>query len=333
MDNGKWQQISEAAACTAITKVHSNGGAQRFTSSANKAGTPYEYEVRRETNGRLVQRNLQTNTEREICVVKNDALPKANALQLLRIGVPLAPGLHTAEGNPRLQLLMTASKPPPPQTKEDAIMHVVHAAIFNANAVVYGGFVRDYVVRNESANDVDVNTADYDATERQMTAALKALNIIEQDPSVQSWGKASLYRRLTYSWQGHKLEVDLVDPAKVPFSSPGVDCDVGNLAIDKARGLTLKKSATDCIVPLRTCVAHAQAKEFVFFYDLSGDSGKMARERLTKYLGRGWICRGNVPEEVRSTLSPAQLALLQADTAYSEEVLEEVRRACVAASA
>jgi hypothetical protein len=95
-------------------------------------------------------------------------------------------------------------------------MHIAHAAIFDANAVVYGGFVRDYIMRNESTNDVDVNTADYDATEKRITAALKSLHIIEQDPHVKQWGKQNLYRRLTYDWQGHKLEVDLVDPAKVP---------------------------------------------------------------------------------------------------------------------
>ena len=94
-------------------------------------------------------------------------------------------------------------------------MHIAHAAIFDANAVVYGGFVRDYIMRNESANDVDVNTADYDATEKQITAALKSHHIFEQDPHVKQWGKQTHYRRLTYHWKGHKLEVDLVDPAKV----------------------------------------------------------------------------------------------------------------------
>ena len=307
MDNGRWQQVCEAAACTAIMAVHRDGGTQRFSSSANKGGTQYDYEVRdsrgsraphthartrlcthahdwkstgctsalhpraihmllylsravsglharhdarpqvrKEDDDRLVQRNVKTGTERELRVARSDSLSKAGALQLLRIGVPLAPGLHTPAGNPRLKLLVTgegacsssfpicrpsplhacthtslswvrvACKPPPPQTKEDAVMHIAHAAIFDANAVVYGGFVRDYIVRNESANDVDVNTADYDATEKQITAALKSLHIIEQDPHVKQWGKQNLYRRLTYDWQGHKLEVDLVDPAKVP---------------------------------------------------------------------------------------------------------------------
>ena len=210
-------------------------------------------QVRKEDDGRLVQRNVKSGTERELRVARLDSLSKAGALQLRRIGVPLTPGLHTAAGNPRLQLLVTgegacssssrfcrpsplhlylswvwvcaAYKPPPPQTKEDAVLHIAHAAIFDANAVVYGGFVRDYIMRNESANDVDVNTADYDATEKQITAALKSLHIIEQDPHVKQWGKQNLYRRLTYDWKGHKLEVDLVDPAKVPRAprAPSVD--------------------------------------------------------------------------------------------------------------
>jgi hypothetical protein len=95
------------------------------------------------------------------------------------------------------------------------MIHIVHAAIFEAGVVVYGGFVRDYIVRNESANDVDVNTTDYDATEKCITATLKKLDIIQQDPRVKPWGKDQQYHRVTYIWQGHKLEVDLVHPDKV----------------------------------------------------------------------------------------------------------------------
>jgi hypothetical protein len=46
MDNGRWQQVCEAPACTAIMAVHRDGGKQRFSSSANKGGTQHDYEVR-----------------------------------------------------------------------------------------------------------------------------------------------------------------------------------------------------------------------------------------------------------------------------------------------
>ena len=288
--------------------------------------TPARSQVRKEPDGSLIQRNLETGTERAVRASQISALPAASALRLLRIGVPIASDLDTVAANPRLELLTSASKPPPPQSKDDAFVHVAHAAIFDADAVVYGGFVRDYVVCNTSTNDLDVNTSDYDATERLMTAALKAQGVISHDPHVKPWGKEKQYRRVTYHWQGHKLEVDLVDPATVPFSTPGVDCDVGNLALDKRRGLRLKKQSMASVVPLRDCVAHAQAKEFVFFYELRGASQMMALERLNKYLGRGWTCRGAVPDEVRVMLSAAHGALLQPDTGqYSEARLSRAR--------
>lgn len=90
---------------------------------------------------------------------------------------------------------------------------------------------------------------------------------------------------------------------QVPFSPPGVDCDVGNLAIDK-RGLMLKKTGMVSVVPLLACVAHAQTKEFVFFYDLSGDARKMEFDRLTKYLGRGWVRRRRL-QPAKPCLSPS----------------------------
>ena len=46
MDNGSWQQLSEAVVCAAMAKVHRDGGKQSFSSSANKFGAVFEYEVR-----------------------------------------------------------------------------------------------------------------------------------------------------------------------------------------------------------------------------------------------------------------------------------------------
>jgi hypothetical protein len=142
MNSGQWQQVSEAAACTAMAAVHKDGGKQKFSSSFNKAGTQYDYEVthsnflptaptrahlcasrtplvpcatpplpqvRKEGDGRLVQRNVQTGTERVVRVGQNTALPTASALRLLRIGQPLALALDTVAGNPRLQMLRTGA--------------------------------------------------------------------------------------------------------------------------------------------------------------------------------------------------------------------------------
>jgi hypothetical protein len=76
-------------------------------------------------------------------------------------------------------------------------MHVAHAAIFDAGCVVYGGFLRDWVVRGETAGDVDVRTSDYDATEQAMSTALQEFSISISDS--QQWGQNKNYRRLQYT--------------------------------------------------------------------------------------------------------------------------------------
>jgi len=195
--------------------------------------------------------------------------------------------------NKRLMLLSQQQKPPPPQNLDDAKLHVAHAAIFDAGAVVYGGFLRDWIIRGEPANDVDVNTSDYSATERAMDAALQPFGITLHGS--QAWGETKAYRRLTFKWSGSQVEVDLVNPSLVPPTAPGVDCDVGNLKLDRTGGLQLKVPRLATCVSLAKSIKHAQSKKFVLFYDPSGD---VAQKRLHKYVQRGWTCKSPVPAQL-----------------------------------
>jgi hypothetical protein len=204
----------------------------------------------------------------------------------------------SSAGTQRLMLLSGSAKPPQPTDRDGAVLHVAHAAIFDAGAKVYGGFLRDWVVRGEMANDVDVTTSDYDATQHAMTTALSAYGIALS--GAQPWGQNHDYRRLQYSWQGHTIDVDLVDPSKVPPTPPGVDCDVGNLQLDKHSGLQLKVPRLGQYVSLAKSVKHCMSKKFVLFYDPS--AGDVAGRRLKKYVGRGWVCKSHVPATVASQL-------------------------------
>jgi hypothetical protein len=238
----------------------------------------------------------------------------------------------------RLLPLRKSDKPPAPSCIEEAVMHLAHAAIFDAGCVVYGGFLRDWVVRGETAGDVDVETSDYDATGQAMSKALQEFSISISDS--QQWGQNKNYRRLRYTWQGNAIYVDLVNPVLVPFTPPGVDCDVGNLQIDKDNGLHLKVSLSK-LVSLAKSIKHRMSKKFVLFYDLSVEdllrmhdrpyfktsmcnfgllsckNGKRctfahgpeelrkfepAGLRLEKYIKRGWICKSHVPRDVASKL-------------------------------
>jgi hypothetical protein len=248
---------------------------------------------------------------------------------------------HTAQHTlvSRLLPLRADKKPKAPSCIDEAVMHVAHAAIFDAERVVYGGFLRDWVVRGETAGDVDVRTSDYDETEQAMSTALQEFSIFLSDS--QPWGQKKNYRRLQYTWQGNAIYVDLVNPILVPLTPPGVDCDVGNLQLDKHNGFHLKVP----LVSLATSIKHGMSKKFVLFYDLSAcrsralypffktvmcknhpncrygdrcifahgseelrkldetvDGSELAGRRLEKYIKRGWICKSHVPPDVASRL-------------------------------
>jgi hypothetical protein len=295
LKTGKWLRITESAAEEAIRHALVGGRPQRFKSSANKDKKEWEYEVAADATGSLTQKNVQTGKVRAVrCITPPRAGP---SLFDLFCAIAVRQGEEHVD-LPRLLPLRQADKPPAPTCTSDAVLHVAHAAIFDASCIVYGGFLRDWVVRGEMANDVDVTTSDYDATQHAMTTALSAYGIALS--GAQPWGQNHDYRRLQYSWQGHTIDVDLVDPSKVPPTPPGVDCDVGNLQLDKHSGLQLKVPRLGQYVSLAKSVKHCMSKKFVLFYDPS--AGDVAGRRLKKYVGRGWVCKSHVPPTVASQL-------------------------------
>jgi hypothetical protein len=292
---GKWVRITESAAEEAMRNALLNGGPQRFKSSANKDSIEWEYEVTPDQGGGLTQTNQQTGKERAVRFV-TPRRPEPTLADLF-YAMTIHPG-EVQIALPRLLPLRKADKPPSPSCIDEAVIHVAHAAIFDAGCVVYGGFLRDWVVRGETANDVDVRTSDYDATEQAMNTALQEFGI--NCSGSQPWGQNKTFRRLQYTWQGNAIDVDLVNPSLVPSTPPGVDCDVGNLQLDKHNGLQLKVPRLGQHVSLAKSVKHCMSKKFVLFYDPSGS--EPAGRRLKKYIERGWICISHVPDDVASRL-------------------------------
>ena len=180
--------------------------------------------------------------------------------------------------------LLRADQPAAPTDRHSAMVCVAHAAIWAAGGIVYGGFVRDYICGGRCASDVDVSTNNYDHAEQAMTFALRAHGVVFA--SSQPGGETKAYRRLKYMWRGTKIEVDLVDPRLVPNTSPGVDCSANNLQIDRTSGLALKVPSAASVAPLKTCVCHAQYKQFVFFYDRSAKPYQRRFDKMTN--GKGF---------------------------------------------
>ena len=293
--SGQWKLMTNAAINEAMHLALQGGGPQHYSSSDNKQETTWDYEVR--WNGSaLTQTNVKTKKERQ---VRQKASSWMGSLLDAFDEVFLVPDSAAS----RLIPLERPRKPPPPTDADSAKLHVAHAAVWDAGCSVYGGFVRDWVIRGESANDIDVNTGDYDATQRAMQQALQPYGITMQ--TSQPWGETKAYRRLTFVWQGSSLEVDLVDPSKVPHTPPGVDCDVGNLKIDSRGGLQLKVPE---LVSLEKSIKHALSKKFVCFYEPSSD---MAKRRIHKYMQRGWASKNEKPKYAARYWEPKPLSTLR----------------------
>ena len=195
--------------------------------------------------------------------------PRAAALALL-----------TAEQRARcLPLLLRTLPISSPRDLESAMVCVAHAAIWEADGVVYGGYVRDYICGGRQASDIDVNVSNAAAAAASIVNAVGSLGI-SGSTSLSTWGAA---QRMTLQFRGQTIEVDLVVPDKVPWTAPGVDCSANNLEISRSHGLTLKAPATESVISLEDCIKHAQYKQMVVFYAPNVDKyeqrmNKMARK-------------------------------------------------------
>ena len=143
------------------------------------------------------------------------------------------------EKNLRLNIIQGNAEPKRPENREEALLYLAWTAIHKADCVLYGGFIRDYIVRGESANDVDTSTCNVDGSFKIIKAALEevGMHFVKEFDKGQAKTKC-----FNYPGQGNEnaLELDMCDPRKLVSSKPDVDCDAGNLQISLDAGLSLK---------------------------------------------------------------------------------------------
>jgi hypothetical protein len=212
--------------------------------------------------------------------------------------------------NPRLMLLTSSAPISPSLSRDDAVLFLAHTLIWQAGCSIYGGFVRDWVINGTSANDVDAELripgqGEADRVENILQKAVAPTHIRFRGKRTKG---AATCLSFFGPWSGSDVEVDLVDP-NLPRLPPGVDCDVGNLAINATASLTKKVlTAGHPELPLHKCIQHCRAKKFVFFYNVDSDS-TMCIKRITKYLSRGWTCLTPIPAAYLPQLSQYQSQL------------------------
>lgn len=184
---------------------------------------------------------------------------------------------------------------------------------------IYGGFLRDWAVRSEPANDIDVQIRPPHTTVTSVAQSLQ--QFLAQAPSAgQHRMQISNYKQkgsaltLTVSAGGiADFDIDLVDPSTVQQKTrPGVDCDAGNLLLNQ--GESLRKKVLNAGDSLASALENVRRKRFVFYYPLhaGAPTQDMAIARLRKYLGRGWTCLSEVPlEVVQGHLTDAERQLIK----------------------
>jgi hypothetical protein len=244
---------------------------------------------------------------------------------------PLATAAPTGTDNTmklisNLSALSTSASPPNTSgnSRDNAMLFIAHAAIWSARCCIYGGFIRDFIVNNESPNDIDIGYETSHTTQQQLQqiilqkAAIIGLDCIAQKPKGMAF-------TLTFSGARHGwtnvFDVDLVDLAQVRAKSlsPGVDCDVGNLVLEapKTNIFALKlKVKNDRLISLAESQRHCQRKEFVFYYR-TDDGNEVSKRRLDKYLSRGWTCLTQLQGPMLTWAQATYPGLLKPKAQYS----------------
>lgn len=198
--------------------------------------------------------------------------------------------------NDRLIKLLSSIQPELfPNIRDNVILCLVHTLIWNSNSTIYGGFVRDWVIRGEPANDIDVSIPIDDNTATNIASLLNQQfrNTNIRNTEIKSKGMA---KTLVFQgpWVGKQIEVDLVDP-NLKKPAPGVDTDVGNLCIRPRGILDTRVSSVGKHISIAKSISHCQKKKFVYLYEYNADK-EMSRKRVGKYLNRGWVCLTFIPD-------------------------------------
>ena len=252
---------------------------------------------------------------------------KSDLIQACKISVPqlflgntVGAVSASLQANPRMIQLSTSVLPQQWTGRDGAMLQLAHIVIWKCKCSVYGGFVRDWVVRGKSAVDIDVLVQ---PGETEKTAAALRSAAVPIGLVCSSFRTKGASRSLTFSDPrfDSPIDVDLVDPDRVPFMSPGVDADIDNIQISSRGVLGLKvPNAARSSLPLAKCVKHALRCKFVFFYQLDVPSNEVAVNRLRKLLAKNFVCLSPIPPAVIRDLglSAEQQRLIQPKPKYSQ---------------
>ncbi|GIQ80806.1 hypothetical protein KIPB_001665 [Kipferlia bialata] len=239
-----------------------------------------------------------------------------------RVPTPLGyPDVHkTLSDNPaspvcltncRLRSLLTPTPPPPSSSDRDAVLTCLcHHMLWVSGVTVFGGYLRDWVVRGESASDIDVLVPSKDELESAKQSLVTFAESIglkevvsEKKPAAATTKRGDSYSTTKLRFSLPESSVSVAVDLAVPQEDVRCDCRAGNLSLSILSGLTVrvpcdpKSQCERCTV--EDCVNDALQRRFVSVADwevLSANRAMGVIARLVqRYLERGWALGSVLP--------------------------------------
>ena len=169
------------------------------------------------------------------------------------------------------------------------MLQIAHLLLHQGKAAIYGGFLRDLVVRGEAPKDIDTR-ADSPAHLATLVPLLKdfaAQNL--ESISLQSCEvTATNLTRLTFRGQEWTFMVEITDP--VHFPDEPTDLTSSDLRFCREKGL-YKKTKQEDKFPLSVLQQSIREKRFsVLNVQKLNDPqhGHLVRKAIAKMTARGW---------------------------------------------
>jgi len=212
--------------------------------------------------------------------------------KLNKLGVPTVSCKELLKGKARrIKYMLFPAEPMSEfKSRNRLIKYICNRILWEVQgSVICGGFVRDWIIRCQECNDIDVFVPGKRSVERviQVLLSIKGIKFINF-PKLN--GLVTIIKLQTPFGE---IGVDVVTHDNIIKigNVPYVDCDINNITISN-RGVHLKKRVVKpnsiTVYPLIECIRNCQQGQFVFF--LSFNVSDSYEKRLEKMLDKKFKC-------------------------------------------
>jgi hypothetical protein len=204
----------------------------------------------------------------------------------------------------RLQKLLALTKGTVIPSKEDCILYAAMILMKECKCVIYGGFVRDYLIGGDIGQVKDIDSRSPDTIQN-------ALNILNRVAAKYSFSlslvgtpracgkpRFGTVQEIAFRFFGRfTVEADITEITGTP---PSVDASVNNIQITADGTLTTKFDKNE---DLSVVIQNITRKEFHFYMNW-GTGHSYCKFRAEKLLKKGYTCLSGIPPAQIPSIDP-----------------------------